>query len=253
METITIKIINFDKIKNVNYFENIDNEYFKYEKKLLKKYTIKENILESENVEIIKKNIDLNEGKMLDINFFKELIKRREIYDKWKRLSNGLIKKENKMKEEKNNKKEKIEEKNKKENELNFNIDDQNIPIDKNINEKTYPESFPIKDNIIEIDKIDNNENNLIPDKKIKLKGIKKKNDYIKIDEEILDNNNINNDNNININIKNKNEKGFKIVNIKYDKNNENNKNLKVNIKCISCIILIILIVIVLVFIIYDL
>ena len=53
METITIKIINFDKIKNVNYFENIDNEYFKYEKKLLKKYTIKENILESENVEII--------------------------------------------------------------------------------------------------------------------------------------------------------------------------------------------------------
>ena len=251
METNIIKIINFDKIQNINYFENIDNEYFKYEKKILKKYKIKEDVLESEHIEIIKKNIDLNEGKMLDINFFKELIKRREIYDKWKRLSNELIKKENKIKEEKKNKKKKIEEKNKKENELNININEQNIPIDKNINEKTYPESFPIKENIIEINKIDNNENNLIPDKKIKLKGIKKKNDYIKIDEEIIDNNNINNDNNINI--KNKNEKGFKIVNIKYDKNNENNKNLKVNIKCISCIILIILIMIVLIFIIYDL
>ena len=86
METNIIKIINFDKIQNVNYFENIDNEYFKYEKKILKKYKIKEDVLESEHIEIIKKNIDLNEGKMLDINFFKELIKRREIYDKWKRF-----------------------------------------------------------------------------------------------------------------------------------------------------------------------
>ena len=207
METNINKIINF-KIENINYFENIDNEYIKYEEKLLKKYKIEENIIQNEDIEIIKKNIDLNEGKTLDINFFKELIKRREIYDNWKKLSNKLIEKENILK-----KKKKKEEKNINENELNIIIDDHNIPIDKNINEKTIPESSSINENIIDNNNIYNNENNLIPDKKIKLKGIKK-NDYIKIDEETIDNNDLTNENDINLKIDNKNEKGFKKVNI---------------------------------------
>ena len=246
METNINKIINF-KIENINYFENIDNEYIKYEEKLLKKYKIEENIIQNEDIEIIKKNIDLNEGKTLDINFFKELIKRREIYDNWKKLSNKLIEKENILK-----KKKKKEEKNINENELNIIIDDHNIPIDKNINEKTIPESSPINENIIDNNNIYNNENNLIPDKKIKLKGIKKKNDYIKIDEETIDNNGLTNENDINLKIDNKNEKGFKKVNIFNSINNENNRRLEVNIKCISCIFLIILIIILLVFIIYK-
>ena len=246
METNINKIINF-KIENINYFENIDNEYIKYEEKLLKKYKIEENIIQNEDIEIIKKNIDLNEGKTLDINFFKELIKRREIYDNWKKLSNKLIEKENILK-----KKKKKEEKNINENELNIIIDDHNIPIDKNINEKTIPESSPINENIIDNNNIYNNENNLIPDKKIKLKGIKKKNDYIKIDEETIDNNDLTNENDINLKIDNKNEKGFKKVNIFNSINNENNRRLEVNIKCISCIFLIILIIILLVFIIYK-
>jgi len=245
METNINKIINF-KIENINYFENIDNEYIKYEEKLLKKYKIEENIIQNEDIEIIKKNIDLNEGKTLDINFFKELIKRREIYDNWKKLSNKLIEKENILK-----KKKKKEEKNINENELNIIIDDHNIPIDKNINEKTIPESSPINENIIDNNNIYNNENNLIPDKKIKLKGIKK-NDYIKIDEETIDNNDLTNENDINLKIDNKNEKGFKKVNIFNSINNENNRRLEVNIKCISCIFLIILIIILLVFIIYK-
>ena len=246
METNINKIINF-KIENINYFENIDNEYIKYEEKILKKYKIKENIIQNEDIEIIKKNIDLNEGKTLDINFFKELIKRREIYDNWKKLSNKLIEKENILK-----KKKKKEEKNINENELNIIIDDHNIPIDKNINEKTIPESSPINENIIDNNNIYNNENNLIPDKKIKLKGIKKKNDYIKIDEETIDNNDLTNENDINLKIDNKNEKGFKKVNIFNSINNENNRRLELNIKCISCIFLIILIIILLVFIIYK-